>query len=139
MNQYKIEMKEIFRKEILVCAESESEATDIVEKAYLRTNMLDHSYKDLAAVETKVIEKREENEYEEIEEENIIDKKSRENIKETIDQMYENIKETIDQMYENIKEMDNALTEDDIVYIDMLIENLEDNLEDLKDVVRKIE
>ena len=128
MNQYKIEMKEIFRKEILVCAESESETTDIVEKAYLRTNMLDHSYKDLAAVETKVIEKREENEYEEIEEENIIDKKSR-----------ENIKETIDQMYENIKEMDNALTEDDIVYIDMLIENLEDNLEDLKEVVRKIE
>ena len=128
MNQYKIEMKEIFRKEILVCAESESEATDIVEKAYLRTNMLDHSYKDLAAVETKVIEKREENEYEEIEEENIIDKKSR-----------ENIKETIDQMNENIKEMDNALTEDDIVYIDMLIENLEDNLEDLKEVVRKIE
>ena len=117
MNQYKIEMKEIFRKEILVCAESESEATDIVEKAYLRTNMLDHSYKDLAAVETKVIEKREENEYEEIEEENIIDKKSR----------------------ENIKEMDNALTEDDIVYIDMLIENLEDILEDLKEVVRKIE
>lgn len=128
MNQYKIEMKEIFRKEILVCAESESEATDIVEKAYLRTNMLDHSYKDLAAVETKVIEKREENEYEEIEEENIIDKKSR-----------ENIKETIEQMNENIKEMDNALTEDDIVYIDMLIENLEDNLEDLKEVVRKIE
>ena len=128
MNQYKIEMKEIFRKEILVCAESESEATDIVEKAYLRTNMLEHSYKDLAAVETKVIEKREENEYEEIEEENIIDKKSR-----------ENIKETIEQMNENIKEMDNALTEDDIVYIDMLIENLEDNLEDLKEVVRKIE
>lgn len=128
MNQYKIEMKEIFRKEILVCAESESEATDIVEKAYLRTNMLDHSYKDLAAVETKVIEKREENEYEEIEEENIIDKKSR-----------ENIKETIEQMNENIKEMDNAFTEDDIVYIDMLIENLEDNLEDLKEVVRKIE
>ena len=55
MNQYKIEMKEIFRKEILVCAESEKEATDIVEKAYLRTNMLDHSYKDLAAVETKII------------------------------------------------------------------------------------
>ena len=128
MNQYKIEMKEIFRKEILVCAESESEATDIVEKAYLRTNMLDHSYKDLAAVETKVIEKREDNEYEEIDEENIIDKKSR-----------ENIKETIEQMNENIKEMDNALTEDDIVYIDMLIENLEDNLEDLKEVVRKIE
>ena len=28
MNQYKIEMKEIFRKEILVCAESEKEAKD---------------------------------------------------------------------------------------------------------------
>ena len=108
MNQYKIEMKEIFRKEILVCAESEKEATDIVEKAYLRTNMLDHSYKDLVAVETKVIGKREENNYDEMEEENIIDKESR-----------ENIKETINQMYENLKEMDNALVEDDIVYIDM--------------------
>lgn len=128
MNQYKIEMKEIFRKEILVCAESEKEATDIVEKAYLRTNMLDHSYKDLAAVETKVIGKREENNYDEMEEENIIDKESR-----------ENIKETINQMYENLKEMDNALVEDDIVYIDMLIENLEDNIEDLKEVVREIE
>ncbi len=128
MNQYKIEMKEIFRKEILVCAESEKEATDIVEKAYLRTNMLDHSYKDLAAVETKVIGKREENSYDEMEEENIIDKESR-----------ENIKETINQMYENLKEMDNALVEDDIVYIDMLIENLEDNIEDLKEVVREIE
>lgn len=128
MNQYKIEMKEIFRKEILVCAESEKEATDIVEKAYLRTNMLDHSYKDLAAVETKVIGKREENNYDEMEEENIIDKESS-----------ENIKETINQMYENLKEMDNALIEDDIVYIDMLIENLEDNIEDLKEVVREIE
>lgn len=128
MNQYKIEMKEIFRKEILICAESEKEATDIVEKAYLRTNMLDHSYKDLAAVETKVIGKREENNYDEMEEENIIDKESR-----------ENIKETINQMYENLKEMDNALIEDDIVYIDMLIENLEDNIEDLKEVVREIE
>lgn len=128
MNQYKIEMKEIFRKEILVCAESEKEATDIVEKAYLRTNMLDHSYKDLAAVETKVIGKREENNYDEMEEENIIDKESR-----------ENIKVTIDQMYENLKEMDNALVEDDIVYIDMLIENLEDNIEDLKEIVREIE
>lgn len=128
MNQYKIEMKEIFRKEILVCAESEKEATDIVEKAYLRTNMLDHSYKDLVAVETKVIGKREENNYDEMEEENIIDKESR-----------ENIKETINQMYENLKEMDNALVEDDIVYIDMLIENLENNIEDLKEVVREIE
>ena len=114
MNQYKIEMKEIFRKEILVCAESEKEATDIVEKAYLRTNMLDHSYKDLAAVETKIIGKREENNYDEMEEENIIDKENR-----------ENIKGTINQMYENLKEMENALTEDDIVY--------------LKEVVREIE
>ena len=128
MNQYKIEMKEIFRKEILVCAENEKEATDMVEKAYLRTNMLEHSYKDLAAVETKVIEKREENMHEEAEEDNIIDKESR-----------QNIEKNVDQMYENLEEIANALTEDDIVYIDMLIENLEDNIEDLKEVVRKIE
>ncbi len=56
----KLKWKRYLEKEILVCAESEKEATDIVEKAYLRTNMLDHSYKDLAAVETKIIGKREE-------------------------------------------------------------------------------
>lgn len=128
MNQYKVEMKEIFRKEILVCAESEDEATEIIKKAYFRTNMLDHSYKDLAAVETKVIDKIEENKQEESEEENIIDEESR-----------RNIEENLDEMYENIEKIDDALVEDDVVYIDMLIEDLEENLKDIKEVVRKIE
>lgn len=55
MNQYKVEFKETFKKEILVNAESKEEALDIIEEAYLKTNMLDISYKDLESVETKIV------------------------------------------------------------------------------------
>lgn len=127
MNQYKIELKEIFRKEILVCAANEREAMELVEKAYLKTNMLEHSYKDLDAVETKIIGKRCDENNEEIEE-NIIDEESRENIKETVEDMHDNL--------ENIEE---ALMKDDIVYIDLLIEDLEENLEEMKEIVHEIE
>ena len=42
-------------------------------------------------------------------------------------------------MRENLDKIEDALDEDDIVYIDMLIEDLEDNIEDLKETVRGIE
>lgn len=42
-------------------------------------------------------------------------------------------------MRENLDKIEDALDEDDIVYIDMLIEDLEDNIEDLKETVREIE
>lgn len=128
MNQYKVELKEIFRKEIMVCAENEAEAIEFVKKAYLRTNMLEHSYMDLDAVETKIVEKNTDNKCEELEEDNIIDEESR-----------ENIEETVEEMRENLDKIEDALDEDDIVYIYMLIEDLEDNIEDLKETVREIE
>lgn len=57
MNRYKIEFKQTFKREVIVFAEDENEAMDIVEKAYLKTDLLDNSYRDLAGIETKIIEK----------------------------------------------------------------------------------
>ena len=121
MNQYKVELKEIFRKEIMVCAENEAEAIEFVKKAYLRTNMLEHSYMDLDAVETKIVEKNTDNKCEELEEDNIIDEESR-----------ENIEETVEEMRENLDKIEDALDEDDIVYIDMLIEDLEETVREIE-------
>lgn len=129
MNQYKLEMKQVFKKEIMVSAVNEAEAMRIAEQTFLRTNLLDSSYADLEAVETKVVAKNEHDNYENIvDEENIIDEESR-----------ENIEETIEDMKENIEKVEEALDDDDIVLIDMLIEDLEENLEEMKKIVHEIE
>lgn len=129
MNQYKLEMKQVFKKEIMVSAVNEAEAMRIAKQTFLRTNLLDSSYADLEAVETKVVAKNEHDNYENImDKENIIDEESR-----------ENIEETIEDMKENIEKVEEALDDDDIVLIDMLIEDLEENLEEMKEIVHEIE
>lgn len=57
MNRYKIEVKEILRKNIIVNAENEDEATEYVENVLLKSDLLDLGIKDLDAIETKIIEK----------------------------------------------------------------------------------
>ncbi len=57
MNRYKVEVKEILRKEIMVNAESEDDATEYVDNVILKSNLLDLGIQDLAAFETKVLEK----------------------------------------------------------------------------------
>ncbi|MEI3401820.1 MAG: DpnD/PcfM family protein [Clostridia bacterium] len=57
MNRYKIEFKQTFKKEITVFADDENEAMDIVEKAYLKTDLLDNSYRDLAELKLKLLKK----------------------------------------------------------------------------------
>lgn len=57
MNRYKIELKEILRKNIIVNAENEDEATEYVENVLLKSDLLDLGIKDLDAIETKIIEK----------------------------------------------------------------------------------
>ena len=52
---------------------------------------------------------------------------------------YEESEEASDYLNDAISYLTDALDEDDIVYIDMLIEDLEDNIEDLKETVREIE
>lgn len=57
MNRYKVELKEILRKEIIVDAESEDDATEYVDNIILKSNLLDLGIQDLDAFETKVLEK----------------------------------------------------------------------------------
>lgn len=57
MNRYKIELKEILRKNIIVNAENEDEATEYVKNVLLKSDLLDLEIKDLDAIETKIIEK----------------------------------------------------------------------------------
>ena len=57
MNRYKIELKEILRKNIIVNAENEDEATEYVENVLLKSDLLDLGIRDLDAFETKVLEK----------------------------------------------------------------------------------
>lgn len=57
MNRYKIELKEILRKNIIVNAENEDEATEYVENVLLKSDLLDLGIQDLEAFETKVLEK----------------------------------------------------------------------------------
>ena len=57
MNRYKIELKEILRKNIIVNAENEDEATEYVENILLKSDLLDLGIQDLDAFETKVLEK----------------------------------------------------------------------------------
>ena len=57
MNRYKVEVKEILRKEIIVNAESEDDATEYVDNVILKSNLLDLGIQDLDVFETKVLEK----------------------------------------------------------------------------------
>lgn len=57
MNRYKIELKEILRKNIIVNAKNEDEATEYVENVLLKSDLLDLGIQDLDAFETKVLEK----------------------------------------------------------------------------------
>lgn len=108
MNKYKIEFKEIFKKEITVVAENEEEALDIVEKAYLRTNLLDNSYKDLEAIETKIVEKNNEevenNSINLEENEIILDEEDLEYLEELADEMEEILDEMKEILEENTEE-----------------------------------
>lgn len=104
MNKYKIEFKQIFKKEIIVFAEDENKAMDIVEQTYLKTNLLDDSAKDLAGIETKIIEKNNEKV-----EDNSIDLKENEIILDEDDIEY--LEKLADELEENLDEMREVLDE----------------------------
>lgn len=57
MNKYKIEVKEILKKNIIVSAETEEKALDYIENVLLKSNILDLGTQDLDAVEAKILEK----------------------------------------------------------------------------------
>lgn len=104
MNRYKIEFKQTFKKEITVFAEDENEAMNIVEKAYLKTDLLDNSYRDLAGIETKIIEKNNEKV-----EPNLVDLEENRPILDDEDLEY--LEDLADEMEEILEEMKEVLEE----------------------------
>lgn len=58
MNQYKIEVKEILKKDIIVCAKDEEEALNFIEKACTKSDILTfHDDNVKLEIETKIIQK----------------------------------------------------------------------------------
>ena len=57
MNKFKIEVKEILKRDIIVKAKTEERALKIIENILLKSNILDLNTKDLQAVEVKILEK----------------------------------------------------------------------------------
>ena len=70
MNQFKIEVKEILKRDVIVKAKTEESALKIIENILLKSNILDLNTKDLQAVEVKILERNEEKIDENIDDEN---------------------------------------------------------------------
>lgn len=134
MNKYKIEFKQTFKKEIMVFAEDENEAMDIIEKAYLKTDLLDNSFKDLEKIEAKIVEKNNEkveNNVINLEENEItLDKEDLEYIDRLADEVEENLNKIRDILFENEDNLDVNDIEN--------LENLEDEMEEKLDEIREV-
>ena len=57
MNKFKIEVKEILKRDVIVKSKTEERALKIIENILLKSNILDLKTKDLQAVEVKILEK----------------------------------------------------------------------------------
>ena len=57
MNNFKIEVKEILKRDVFLKAKTEEQALKIIENILLKSNILDLNAKDLQAVEVKILEK----------------------------------------------------------------------------------
>lgn len=55
MNQYKIELKEVLKKEITVNAQSQKDALDFIEKVYFTSNILDFKPDEIEEMEAKIV------------------------------------------------------------------------------------
>ena len=98
MNKYKIEFKQTFKKEVTVYAEDENVAINIVEKTFLKTDLLDNSTRDLEKIETRIIEKNNEK----VENNSI---NFEENDIEYLENLADEIEENLDGMREIIEEI----------------------------------
>ncbi len=92
MNKYKIQLKTNLNKDIIINANNEQEAFEFIEKAFLNTNLVDFSNKDIEEVSVKILE-RNDNKIEDETEEN--DTNSYEELEEIIDETLEKIRTEI--------------------------------------------
>ena len=99
MNKYKIQLKTNINKEIIVSANTRKEAFEFIEKAFLNSNLLDFSNKDIETVNAKILEENDKK-VEEVLQEN--EKCSTEEN----DQTGDFLEEIIDEIKEEIPEED---------------------------------
>ncbi len=98
MNKYKIELKTNLNKEVIIAANNEKEALEFIEKAFLKTDLLDFSNKDILSVDAKIIEKNDRK----IEE--LVEELVEENIENSYEEMQEILEETLEKIREEIPE-----------------------------------
>lgn len=138
MNKYKIEFKQVFKKEVTVFAEDENAAMEVVEQTYLKTDLLDDSARDLERIETKIIEKNNEkvaNNLTDLEENKIIlDKEDLEYIDRLADEVDGALNEISDILFEN----EDNLDVEDLENLEELEDEMEEKLDEIREVIVEI-
>lgn len=138
MNKYKIEFKQVFKKEVTVFAEDENAAMEVVEQTYLKTDLLDDFARDLERIETKIIEKNNEkvaNNLINLEENQInLDKEDLEYIDRLSDEVEGALNEIRDILFEN----EDNLDVEDLEYLEELENEMEEKLDEIREVIVEI-
>lgn len=131
MNKYKVEIKEVLKKEIILEAETPQDALDFLEKVYFKSNILNFDDKDIETVETEVLEENGEkikDKCENYEDENCENEEFYGTDLEEIDARLDDI----DDILFEIKKSENYI-DDKMNTIKEITENTEKNLEEFNE------
>jgi hypothetical protein len=131
MNKYKVEIKEVLKKEIILEAETPKDALDFLEKVYFKSNILTFDDRDIETVETEVLEENGEKikeKYENFEEENSENEELYETDLEEIDARLDDI----DDILFEIKNSENYI-DDKMNFMKEITENTAKNLEEFNE------
>ena len=131
MNKFKIEVKEILKKDYFVDAESNEEALKYMENNLIKSNTLDLGAKDIEAVEIKILEKNGEKVNRDVF--SILEEDNDEELYRTREQIeLQNCKERLKKLNKLLIELMENLDEIDInseIIRDILLDNYDVNLE----------
>ena len=131
MNKFKIEVKEILKKDYFVDAESNEEALKYMENNLIKSNVLDLGVKDIEAVEIKILEKNGEKIDRDVL--SILEEDNNEELYITREQIeLQNCKERLKKLNKLLIELMENLDEIDInseIIRDILLDNYDVNLE----------
>ena len=131
MNKFKIEVKEILKKDYFVDAESNEEALKYMENNLIKSNILDLGAKDIEAVEIKILEKNGEKVNRDVF--SILEEDNNEELYITREQIeLQNCKERLKKLNKLLIELMENLDEIDInseIIRDILLDNYDVNLE----------
>ena len=131
MNKFKIEVKEILKKDYFVDAESNEEALKYMENNLIKSNTLDLGAKDIEAVEIKILEKNGEKVNRDVF--SILEEDNDEELYITREQIeLQNCKERLKKLNKLLIELMENLDEIDVnseIIRDILLDNYDVNLE----------